>query len=787
MANSNVHRVVLVALLLLGSVTVSAGDARGSPITFQAEVSKMLDILVNSLYTNHAVFLRELISNGSDALDKIRVLYLTSPKEPLTKDGETPTMDLRISFDNENHELILRDGGIGMTKEELTQHLGSLGSSGTKHFLEKLQEGSGAVGGDQSNLIGQFGVGFYSVFLVGNRVRVASKSDDSDEQYVWESKGDGEYFLYPDPRGNTLGRGTEITIELKPEDQEFLSAETIKKTIHQYSEFINFPIYVQEEVEVKPKTEIRTSEPGAEVGFMKEVVVEEDNNGEEKVPRMEKRWTLINENRPIWTRQIGNVTEEEYIKFYKAFSGDYRDPLYFSHFKVEGEVDFDSILFIPSTVDPASFSDDKANPSTNIKLYVRRVFITDEFRDLLPRYLNFVKGIVDSNDLPLNVSREVLQESRILRVIKKKLVRKALNMFANIAAQDVEIANKDHAEDPAPSGHTHLKKPTYAKFWDLFGKHLRLGAITDSNNRNRLMKLFRYKSSASETEYISLQAYVDRMKKGQKGIYYLSGDSVDRIKKSPVLEDALNHGFEVIFMTDPIDEYAVSHLTDFAGNKLINLAKEGVAFEETDSRQRVVDKKRREKYNSLFTHLRGIFGYSEVRKVILTRRMTNEAFIVSSGDNQITARLASIMRGQSMSLADQKVTAERVLEVNYRHPLVDEMFKRFTVNEDDEVATDIAWVLYDTANLQAEFPVADVAAYAKRINRLLRSSVDLNADDSLLPPDDDEYTVFDTETEEEKPTNDAEYTVSDTATEEEKPTNDADASETTGADSDGDL
>ncbi|KAK7195497.1 heat shock protein 90 [Novymonas esmeraldas] len=744
MASSNVLRVALVTLMLLGSVTVSAGDdSRGSPIGFQAEVSKMLDILVNSLYTNRAVFLRELISNGSDALDKIRVLYLTSPKEPLTKDGAAPTMDLRISFDKEKHHLILRDGGIGMSKDDLAKHLGSLGTSGTKHFLEKYQENGGAVSGDQSNLIGQFGVGFYSVFLVGDRVRVASKSDDSDEQYVWESKGDGQYYLYPDPRGNTLGRGTEIIIELKPDAEQFLSAETIKKTIHQYSEFINFPIYVQEEVEVKAA---EVPEAAATDDVLDENAVEDEA---EKAAVKELRWTLVNENRPIWTRSIGNVTESEYNKFYKAFSGDYRDPLYFNHFKVEGEVEFDSILFVPSTVDPASFSDDNAVPNTNIKLYVRRVFITDEFRDLLPRYLNFVKGIVDSNDLPLNVSREVLQESRILRVIKKKLVRKALNMFADIAAQDEAIAKEKQVENPPPSGHTHLSKPTYSRFWEMYGKHLRLGVMLDSNNRNRLTKLFRYKSSKSEKDYVSLQSYVDRMKTGQKGIYYLSGDSVARIKKSPMLQDAVSHDVEVIFMTDAIDEYVVSQVTDFAGKKLINLAKEGVQFEESDARQRVIDKKRKEKYEAFFTHLRTLFGYSEVRKVILTKRVTSEAFILSSGENQITARLANIMRGQSMSLADQQTTAERVLEVNYRHPLVDEMFKRFTVNEEDEVAADVAWVLYDTANLQAEFPVADVAAYSKRINRLLRSGVDLTPDDSLLPADDADYTVSNTETEEE--------------------------------------
>ncbi|KPA80393.1 putative mitochondrial putative lipophosphoglycan biosynthetic protein [Leptomonas pyrrhocoris] len=743
MRRSPLLRVALVALIFLGTISAtSAGDGRGTPITFQAEVSKMLDILVNSLYTNRAIFLRELISNGSDALDKIRVLYLTAPKEPLNADGVSPTMDIRISFNKEKSELVIRDGGVGMNKDDLAGHLGSLGTSGTKRFLEKLQEGGTA--GDQNNLIGQFGVGFYSVFLVGDRVRVASKSDDGDEQYVWESSGNGQYFLYPDPRGNTLGRGTEITIELKPDAEQFLSAETIKKTVHQYSEFINFPIYVEEEVTVEAA---KKEDADTEDKALDEDEVEDEV---EAVPVTERKWTLVNENRPIWTRPIGNVTEAEYNKFYKAFSGDYRDPLYFNHFRVEGEVEFDSILFVPAAVDPATFSDDNTVPNTNIKLYVRRVFITDEFRDLLPRYLNFVKGIVDSNDLPLNVSREVLQESRILRVIKKKLVRKALTMFSDIAEQDEAIAKGTQSESPAPSGHTHLTQPTYAKFWELFGKHLRLGVMLDSNNRNRLTKLFRYKSSKSDGAYISLQTYVDRMKKGQKGIYYISGDTIERIQKSPMLEDAVNHDVEVIFMTDAIDEYVVAQVTDFAGKKLINLAKEGVQFEETDARQRVIDKKRKEKYEALFTRLRSLFGYAEVRKVILTKRLTNEAFILSSGENQITARLANIMRGQSMALMDQQTTAERVLEVNYRHPLVDEMFKRFAVDEDDAVAMDVAWVLYDTANLQAEFPVADVAAYSRRINRLLRSSVDLAADETLLPPDDAEYAVSTTEAAEEE-------------------------------------
>lgn len=737
-------RVTLVTLFLLGVLGQEAfSQDRGEPITFQAEVEKILHILVNSLYTNRDIFLRELISNGSDALDKIRVLYLTAPKQPLNKDGEAPSMDIRISFDKENKQLVIRDGGVGMTKDELSEHLGTLGTSGTKRFLEKFQEGGGA---NTNNLIGQFGVGFYSVFLVGDRVQVASKSDASDAQWVWESSGHGEFFLYEDPRGNTLGRGTEIRISVKPDAAEFLQADTIKKVVHQYSEFIDFPILVQEEVKTK----------AAKKSPLGEKASNDDEEEEEPQEVTELKWTTVNENRPIWTRPTTEVTEEEYNKFYKALTNDYQSPMYYSHFKVEGEVGFDSILFVPAEASMSIFAVEDAQYSNNIKLYVRRVFITDEFRDLLPRYLNFVKGIVDSNDLPLNVSREVLQESRILRVIKKKLVRKAINMFADIAAQDERLAAKKAAGENTSAGVASvagtklLTKPTYINFWTEFGKHIRLGVMDDTNNRGRLVKLLRYKSSKSDNEYIGLQTYIDRMQPGQKGIYYLSGDSILKIEQSPMLEDAKQRGVEVLYMTDAIDEYVVAQVPDFAGKKLINLAVEGVQLDDTNPHQRIIDKKRQEKYEPFFNRLQSLFGMGEVRKIVLTKRFTTEAFLLSSGENQMTARLANIMRGQAMGYDPVPPKADRVLEVNYRHPLVDEMFKRFSLDEDDSVAKDLAWVLYDTANLQSEFPVSDVAGYAKRVNRLLRSSVDIDPGEALLPADDNEYTIDEEELAEEE-------------------------------------
>ncbi|RNF22036.1 putative glucose regulated protein 94 [Trypanosoma conorhini] len=701
--------IAVVALSAVASEEAAQTDAtveKGKPISFQAEVSKMLDILINSLYTNRAVFLRELISNGSDALDKIRMLYLTAPKEPKNKDGEVPALEMRVTVDAERKTLTLRDGGIGMTREELEEHLGSLGTSGTKRFLERLKETKDA------SLIGQFGVGFYSAFLVAERVRVASKSDDNDTQWVWESAGDGQYFLYEDERGNTLGRGTEVTLEMKPDALEFLNIDGVRKIVHQYSEFVHFPIYMQK--------------------------------GD--------KWEVVNENKPIWTRKPAEVAADEYHKFYKALTHDYRDPMYYSHFVVEGEVEFSSVLFIPQEASQDIFVNNE-NTRDNIKLYVRRIFITDEFRELLPRYLNFVRGVVDSNDLPLNVSREVLQESRILRVIKKKLVRKALSMIAEIAENDSRLKErlaKEKAEQKATDakdgdGDGKAKEePMYPKFWAQFGKHIRLGILEDANNRGRLAKLLRYTSSKSNGTLVSLQDYTDRMKPGQKSIYFLTGESVSKMKQTPHIEEALQRDVEVLFMTDAIDEYVVSQIQDFANKRLVNLAKDSVQFEEQTEKEKAIEKKRIEKYQPLTERLANLFKKNDVRKVILTKRQSSEAFILSTQENDLTPRMVNVMNQQAIS-STQTMRYSRVLEINHRHPLVLDLLTRFKADPKDQTAIDVAWVLFGTANLQGGFPVSNQAMYAKRVSRLLRGRVGLAADDTMLPPDDNEYDVSDVE------------------------------------------
>ena len=737
---SVILRALFIAFVACAVIGEEATVEKGSPTQFGADVAKMLDILIHSLYVDQNVFLREIISNASDALDKIRMLYLTAPKEPVNDAGEAPTMDIRISVDKDKRLIIMRDGGVGMTKEEMGANLGSLGSSGTKRFLENMKEAQ------EQNLIGQFGVGFYSVFLVCERVRVASKHDDSDKQYIWESTGDGTYYIYEDPRGNTLGRGTELMLELKKDADQFLENDKLKDIVHRYSEFIHFPIYIKTlKVERVPKesSEEDKSEEKPE-GDDAEI---KDEDGEKKEPEYEdvtkEAWDLINENKPIWTRKTSDVTEEEYNKFYKALTKDYEDPMFYTHFSAEGEVEFKAILFIPGRAPYNVF--DTSVSSNNIRLYVRRVFITDEFKDLLPRYLNFVKGVVDSDDLPLNVSREQLQESRILKIIKKKLVRKALTMFSDIAESDKRVEEekekkeeKEAEDDDAPVGKV-LKDITFPKFWDEFGKNLRLGLIEDGTNRARLTKLLRYKTSKSEDKYVSLEEYVERMPESQKSIYFLTGDSIEKIKQAPVLEDALKQEVEVIYMTDAIDEYVVGHVTDFSGKKLVNLAKEDAVLGDRGKLEKQIEAKRKEKYEPLTKWFKDLLG-DKVTKVRLTRRQISEPLVVSSPQHGPTASMHQAMKKQTLG---EKVgeEAKRVLEINYLHPLINEVFNRIKVDEKDKVAEDLGLVLFDVASLQNGFEVTDTLAFGKRVGRMLRSGVDIAVDAPLLEEDVSQYDI----------------------------------------------
>merc|ERR1711975_117625 len=543
----------------------------------------MGDIIINSLYSNKEIFLREIISNASDALDKIRFLSVTD-KDALG-DGETAKLDIKIAADKAKDTLTLTDKGIGMTKQDLINNLGTIAKSGTSSFLEKLKEG-----GD-INLIGQFGVGFYSVYLVADKVTVRTKHND-DQQYIWESTADSSFTIAEDPEGDTLGRGTEITLHLKDDCKEFTEGDKIKDLVKKYSEFISFPIYLKEtktvEKEVPVEEEEKKEEEKKEGEEKKKDEEKKDDlevkDGDEAAkPKTKKvseevvEWNQVNSEKAIWTRSPRDVEEDEYNRFYKTISKDSDDPLTKMHFSAEGEIEFKSILFVPPKA-PYDLLEGKAK-SNAIKLYVRRVFITDEFEDMMPRWLSFIKGVVDSEDLPLNVSREMLQTSKVLRVIKKKLVTKALEMVRKLA-EEKEKSPAEEAED----------NEQYLKFWKEFNKAIKLGLYEDSSNRTKLAKLLRFQTSKSGDNWTSLEKYISRMKKGQKHIYYISGESKEAVEKSPFLERLRKKDLEVLYYVDPIDEYAMPQLTEFKGFQFMGANKENLKLDDDEQEEKKLKK-----------------------------------------------------------------------------------------------------------------------------------------------------------------------------------------------------
>uniref|UniRef100_A0A1L8E7V7 Putative endoplasmic reticulum glucose-regulated protein grp94/endoplasmin hsp90 family n=1 Tax=Haematobia irritans TaxID=7368 RepID=A0A1L8E7V7_HAEIR len=521
---------------------------KAEKFNFQTEVNRMMKLIINSLYRNKEIFLRELISNASDAIDKIRLLALTNRDELETN----PELNIRIKADKENKVLHIMDTGIGMTHQDLINNLGTIAKSGTADFLAKMQDPTKADGQDMNDMIGQFGVGFYSAFLVADRVVVTTKHNN-DKQYIWESDANS-FSITEDPRGDTLKRGSIISLYLKDEAQDFLEQDTLRDLIRKYSQFINFPIRlwssktVDEEVPIEEETK-KEDEEDKPATSDDDVQIEEDTNEDDgdkpKTKTVSKTvwdWTLINDSKPIWTRKPNDVTEEEYNEFYKSLTKDTSEPLTHTHFIAEGEVTFKSLLYIPK-VQPSESFNRYGTKSDNIKLFVRRVFITDEFNDMMPNYLNFIRGIVDSDDLPLNVSRETLQQHKLIKVIKKKLVRKVLDMIKKI------------------------NKEQYEKFWKEYSTNIKLGIMEDPSNRSRLAKLLRFQSSNGK-DVTSLSEYVERMKPKQQNIYFIAGANRGEVEKSPFVERLLAKGYEVLYLVEAVDEYCISALPEFDGKKI---------------------------------------------------------------------------------------------------------------------------------------------------------------------------------------------------------------------------
>uniref|UniRef100_A0A8C8JYV4 Endoplasmin n=1 Tax=Oncorhynchus tshawytscha TaxID=74940 RepID=A0A8C8JYV4_ONCTS len=678
---------------------------------FQAEVNRMMKLIINSLYKNKEIFLRELISNASDALDKIRMMSLTN-EDALAANEE---LTIKIKMDKEKNMFHITDTGIGMTKEDLVKNLGTIAKSGTSEFLNKMTEIE-TEGQSTSELIGQFGVGFYSTFLVANKVIVSSKHNNST-QHIWESDSN-EFSVIEDPRGDTLGRGTTITLVMKEEATDYLELETIKNLVKKYSQFINFPIYiwasktetVEEPIE---DTEVEKDDTEDEV----EVEVEEEDKPK-KVEKTVWDWELMNDVKPIWTRPAKEVEEDEYKAFYKTFSKDTDEPLSHIHFTAEGEVTFKSILFVPVAAPRGMFDEYGTKKNDFIKLFVRRVFITDDFNDMMPKYLNFVRGVVDSDDLPLNVSRETLQQHKLLKVIRKKLVRKTLDMIKKIAEEQYN-----------------------EKFWKEFGTNIKLGVIEDHSNRTRLAKLLRFQTSNSDTVLASLEQYVERMKNKQDKIYFMAGTSRREAESSPFVESLLKKGYEVIYLTEPVDEYCVQALPEFDGKRFQNVAKEGIKFDESDKAKETREVLEKE-YEPLTTWMKDSALKDKIEKAILSQRLTKSPCALVASQYGWSGNMERIMKAQAYQTGKDISTnyyasQKKTLEINPKHPLIKEMLKRISTDAEDQTASDLAMVLFETATLRSGYQLQDTKAYGDRIERMLRLSMNVDLNEQVEEPEEE--------------------------------------------------
>lgn len=697
---------------------------------FQAEVSRLMDIIINSLYSNKDIFLRELISNASDALDKIRFLSLTDKE--ILGEGDNAKLEIQIKLDKEKKILSIRDRGIGMTKEDLVKNLGTIAKSGTSAFVEKMQ-----TSGDL-NLIGQFGVGFYSVYLVADYVEVISKHND-DKQYVWESKADGAFAISEDTWNEPLGRGTEIRLHLKEEAGEYAEEYKLKELVKRYSEFINFPIHIwaskEVDVEVPADEDESSEEEDSKEDSSKEESEDADKDEdeeEEKKPKTKTvkettyEWELLNDVKAIWLRNPKEVTEEEYTKFYHSLAKDFSDdkPLSWSHFTAEGDVEFKAVLYVPPKAPQDLYESYYNSNKSNLKLYVRRVFISDEFDELLPKYLSFLKGLVDSDTLPLNVSREMLQQHSSLKTIKKKLIRKALDMIRRLADEDPdESTDKEKKEATSPDSDE--KRGQYAKFWNEFGKSVKLGIIEDATNRNRLSKLLRFETTKSEGKLTSLDQYISRMKAGQKDIFYITGTSKEQLEKSPFLERLKKKNFEVIYFTDPVDEYLMQYLMDYEDKKFQNVSKEGLKLGK-DSK----DKELKESFKDLTKWWKKSLASENVDDVKISNRLDNTPCVVVTSKFGWSANMERIMQSQTLSDASKQayMRGKRVLEINPRHPIIKELQERVVKDPEDESVKNLAQLMYQTALYESGFLLNDPKDFASRIYDSVKSSLDISPD-----------------------------------------------------------
>ncbi len=630
--------------------------------SFQTQVAKLLDLLANSLYSNREVFLREIISNASDAIDKLHFMSLTN--QDLIKDD--PEFKITVKADKDAKTLTITDNGIGMTLEEANSHLGTIAESGTEAFMKSL---TGDAAKD-SQLIGQFGVGFYSAFIVADRVTVLSRSVNAKENegVRWESDGSGEFESENIER---KARGTEVILHLKDNASEFLEEWTLREAITKYSDHISVPVNLWVQKFDTP--------------------AEDASEEEKKNPKSHYEWEQVNDAKALWTRNPKEIKDEEYKEFYKHISHDYQDPLTWAHNKVEGSMEYTSLLYVPKNAPWDLFTREHQH---GLKLFVQRVFIMDKAEAFLPNYLRFVSGLVDTNALPLNVSRELLQDSQVTRKLKKALTKRSLQMLEKLA--------KDNKDD-------------YQSFWGQFGNCLKEGPAEDYDNREQVMKLLRFASTkdGSSVENVSLDDYIARMVKGQDKIYYLTADSYEAAANSPYLENLKKKGIEVLLMWQRIDEWLMGNVNEYAGKEFVSAAASDLKLsDELGGKEEKEKKETAQKENKdLIERFKSALG-DKVKDVEISSRLTDSpSCVISDANRMMTSQMKRLLEASGQKLPDEKYT----LEINPEHALV----KKAYAEIDETRFKQWAEIIYEQALLADQGGLKDPASFVKNLNSLL--------------------------------------------------------------------